>query len=170
MGDYNNTPQVMENRDLYRQLQYFRFIGSPEGGDDEAELSEEEKEKDARGKYDNLYACAHLYASDKNSLFVITTALDLEERFTQMASLSHTVVFHTNGEALRMIDWKSREGGRATRKKWFVQEAGTSRSGDNRGLHESRIWGPEGTLVASTLQDGMIRVSDKGRDKGRGKL
>lgn len=167
MGEYNNTPKVRENPELYRQLQYYRFIGSPEGGDDDADRpSAEEEEKDTRGEYDNLYACAHLYSSDRNSLFVIATALDVGERFVQMASLSHTVVFHTFGEALRMIDWKSAgEGGKggALKKKWFVQEASTSRSGENRGLHESRLWSPDGTLVATTMQDGMIRVKEKER-------
>lgn len=157
MGAYNDTREVRESPDLYRQLQYFRFIGSPEGADDSTKPSKEEEERDATGEYDNLYACAHLYASDKNSLFVITSALGLE-MIVQMASLSHTVVFHGLGEPLRMIDWRS--GGE---RKWFVQEGSTSRSGENRGLHESRIWGPDGTLVATTLQDGMVRVKDKER-------
>jgi acyl-CoA thioesterase II len=164
MREYNDTQKANENPDLYRQLQFYRFIGSPSGGDDAAPPSEEEREKDARGEYDNLYACAHLYTSDKNSLFVITTALDLEDRFVQMASLSHTVIFHTPGEALRMIDWKSTgEGGMPMKKKWFVQEASTSRSDGNRGIHESRLWAPDGTMVATTLQDGMVRVKPKER-------
>lgn len=158
MGAYNNTQKVRENPDLYRQLQYYRFLGSPEGGDDSAGPSKDEEERDARGEYDNLYACAHLYSSDKNSLFIITTALDMEERFMQMASLSHTVVFHALEKPLRMFDW-----GSSREKKWFVQEASTSRSGENRGLHESRLWAPDGTLVATTLQDGMIRVREKER-------
>lgn len=154
MGAYNDTREVRESPDLYRQLQYFRFIGTPEGGNDNAKPSKEEEEKDAKGDYDNLYACAHLYASDKNSLFVITSALDLEDSFVQIASLSHTVVFHNLGEPLRMFDWKS-----SGEKRWFVQEASSSQSGENRGLHESRIWGPDGTLIATTMQDGMIRLN-----------
>ena len=48
------------------------------------------------------------------------------------------------------------------RPKWFVQEAWTSNSGENRGCHESRLWDWEGgQVVATTLQDGMMRVRHK---------
>ncbi|KAL6710345.1 hypothetical protein ACN47E_009291 [Coniothyrium glycines] len=42
----------------------------------------------------NMHACAHLYASDRNSLFIIPYHLDRPRDFTRMASLSHTVIFH----------------------------------------------------------------------------
>ena len=108
----------------------------------------------------NLHACAHLYASDRNSLFQVTTVLDIAERedlAIAMASLSHTVVFHfpLGGEELRMED-EDEDGG--SRKRWFVQEAWIPRSADNRGMHESRIWDEKGLLIASTWQDGMVRV------------
>jgi acyl-CoA thioesterase len=42
-------------------------------------------------------------------------------------------------------------------KAWFVQEMSSSRGGEGRGLIESRIWSPSGTLVATTVQDALFR-------------
>ncbi|KAK2755091.1 hypothetical protein FQN54_006620 [Arachnomyces sp. PD_36] len=167
MRAYNESEEVnaRERPEEYRQLQFYRIIGSPGGADDDEGVGEREEERDQRGEFDNLYACAHLYASDKNSLFVITKALGSDDYLVQMGSLSHTVVFHTGGEGLRMVDWSSGEA----KKKWFVQEASTSTSGENRGLHESRIWGPDGRLVATTLQDGQVKMRGGG-GKGMRKL
>lgn len=164
MGKYNETEDVRKNPHRYRQLQFYRLRGSPDGG----ESPEDEKgvkSKDRAGEHDNLYACAHLYASDKNSIFVITRALGRSNTWVTMASLSHTVVFHEHGKSLRMVDWDSARKGQELRQKWFVQEAWTSRSGENRGLHESRLWGPDGTLLATTMQDSMIRMRNSKREK-----
>jgi hypothetical protein len=115
-----------------------------------------ENPKDADGEDLNLDTCAHMYASDRNSLFLIQRALGFYEHAVNMASLSHTVVFHGPTQHLRMRD---RDG----RRKWFLQEAWTSNSGANRGCHESRLWDwEEGRIVATTLQDGMVRIAEKG--------
>lgn len=118
----------------YRQLQLYRLIGSIDP-------------KDL-----NLHACAHLYASDRNSLFLITHALGIGDDFINMASLSHTVIFHADGEGLKMA------GNQSSGNKWFAQEGWTGRTEGNRGTHESRIWDGSGMLLATTLQDGMIRI------------
>lgn len=121
------------NPSNYRQLQYYHVIGH---------IAREDV---------NLHACAHLYASDRNSMFLVTRALGIGDEFGRMASLSHTVVLHVGAEGLRMVDGDGRE-------RWFVQEAWTERTGGGRGMHNSRLWDESGVHVASTLQDGMVRV------------
>ncbi|KAH9216960.1 thioesterase-like superfamily-domain-containing protein [Leptodontidium sp. 2 PMI_412] len=108
----------------------------------------------------NLHACAHLYASDRNSLYLIPNALHTGAEIRQMGSLSHSVVFHVSSEALLM-----REG------EWWVQESWTPRSGSGRAVHESWIWkledgegeGGRGrdVHIASSWQDGLVRYSEK---------
>ena len=121
----------------------------------------------------NLHACAHLYASDRNSLFVISRHLDINQHVSVMASLSHTVIFHVGVEALSMIGKEGTED-------WFCQEAWTDRVGDGRGVHNSRIWDGNGRHIATTLQDGLVRLRSEDREelertrvrlgKGRAKL
>ena len=142
----------------WRQLAFYRIL-----------VDEEDRREDPDNEL-QLHISAHLYASDRNSLFMIQRAYGYQRRETRMGSLGHTVVFHGGVERLRMADFK---GGRPE-SKWFVQEAWTSNSGENRGCHESRLWDwDKGEVVATTLQDGMVRVSaeradDAGPvDKGR---
>ncbi|KAH7342813.1 thioesterase-like superfamily-domain-containing protein [Rhexocercosporidium sp. MPI-PUGE-AT-0058] len=126
----------------YRQLTYYTPLGS-------LPLSSP-----------NLHACAHLYASDRNSLYLIPNALNTAEEIRQMGSLSHSVVFHVSSQELLM-----REG------EWCVQEAWTPRSGSGRGIHESWIWkledgeeeGGKGrdVHIASSWQEGVVRYSEK---------
>jgi acyl-CoA thioesterase len=104
----------------------------------------------------NIHACAHLYASDRNSLFIVARHFEVSDKFTHMASLSHTVVFHTPALHIMM---QSQSG-----KHWFTQEVWTTRAGGGRGMHHSRIIGLGGTHVATSLQEGMIRV---GLDENR---
>lgn len=124
----------------YRQLQFYRLIQD----DDRAEREEASTDL-------NLHAAAHLYASDRNSLFLLQRALGYEGVRTTMASLSHTVIFHGPADHLSMVD----EVGQS---KWFVQEAWTSNGGDNRGCHNSLLWDYDGgNVIGTTLQDGMLR-------------
>lgn len=100
----------------------------------------------------NIHACAHLYASDRNSLFIVANHLEISDKFTHMASLSHTVVFHCPVSQLML---QHQESGERT---WFCQEVWTTRAAGGRATHHSRIIGPDGAHVASTFQEGMIRV------------
>lgn len=126
----------------YRQLQYYRVLGALPPPDVDP----------------NLHACAHLYASDRNSMFLVANALGVGDEFGQMASLSHTVVLHVGAEGLAAL-------GQDGTARWFCQEARTERTGDGRGLHGSRIWDEGGVHVASTMQDGMLRAW-RGYDEG----
>ncbi|KAF2793196.1 acyl-CoA thioesteras-like protein [Melanomma pulvis-pyrius CBS 109.77] len=129
----------------------------------------------------NLHACAHLYASDRNSLFIIPNHLSLGRDYTRMASLSHTVIFHVGIQdlvmppeprinhpdadptlfeegSLPLCNVNGDLNGDKDGRKWFVQESWISRAAGGRGLHNSRLWDYErGTHVATTIQDGLLR-------------
>ena len=130
----------------WRQLSFYRLIKDDAvdfGGDDNGTSTL------------NLHACAHLYASDRNSLFLISNALNLADQPIAMSSLSHTVIFHGDPAALSMCDHQGRSI-------WFLQEAWTENGGLNRGCYESRLWrcndNGQDEIIATTKQDGMIRV------------
>jgi len=127
----------------------------------------------------NLHAIAHLYASDRNSLFIIPNHLSLGSSFTRMASLSHTVIFHVDADKLLFpneptdkppnaaptqiegLDDESASPDSSVKigeRKWFMQESWTTRVAGGRGLHTSRLWDPDsGVHLATTIQDGLIR-------------
>lgn len=100
----------------------------------------------------NLHAVGHLYASDRNSLFLAQRALAFERCSGHIGSLSHTVNFHGHASDLLMIDGDGH-------RKVFAQEAWVSNSGADRVCHNSRLWDVKsGKIVASTVQDGMMRI------------
>ncbi|KAI9721144.1 MAG: hypothetical protein M1828_005250 [Chrysothrix sp. TS-e1954] len=111
----------------------------------------------------NLHVCAHLYASDRNSLFHTNQLLEVQDKLlvrngaVQTASLSHTVIIHVGPEDLDLLDAGQEEG-----KRWFLMEAWTDRMSDGRGVYHSKIWGKGGRHVATSLQDGMVRLAWEG--------
>lgn len=137
----------------------------------------------------NMHACAHLYASDRNSLFIVPNHLNRPRDYTRMASLSHSVIFHVGIKDLIMTSeprinhqnadptlWEEgslplcNSGGDDVEKgekdadgrKWFVQEAWMTRATGGRGLHTSRLWDYErGVHIATTYQDGLIRFKSE---------
>ncbi|KAJ5773519.1 Acyl-CoA thioesterase [Penicillium paradoxum] len=160
MIGYNHAEEVKQHPERYRQLTQYRMIGSPDGNAS-ASLAQIRQREEA-GEYDNLYACAHMYSSDKNSLLLIPRALGIKH-WTEMASLTLTVIVHQHGEALRMIDWDrvsddDAGNGSELPMKWFVQEGWTPRAAENRAVHESHLWSPDGTLLATSLQDSLLRL------------
>lgn len=162
MKDYNQRKEIRERPDQYRQLTQYRLKGLPD--EDPTATLAQIKERDQAGEYDNLYACAHMYASDKNSLLLIPRALGIK-RWSEMASLTLTVIIHQHSEALRMIDWAATQTdkGHDVAMKWFIQENWTPQSAENRAVHESHLWSPDGTLIATSLQDSMLRLRKPGR-------
>lgn len=129
----------------------------------------------------NMHACVHLYASDRNSLFIVPNHLDRPRDYTRMASLSHSVVFHVGIKDLVMTAeprinhpnadptlWEDgllplsnlgeNSGSDKDGRKWFVQEAHLTRATGGRALHTSRMWDYDsGVHIATTFQDGLIR-------------
>jgi acyl-CoA thioesterase II len=165
MTSYNATEKVKQSPENYRQLTLYALKGSPQDPD-VAWSKQDLKHREKTGEFDNLYACAHMYASDKNSLLLIPRALG-HKTWSAMASLTLTVVFHHHGEALRMIDWDAgqEEDGKGLPRKWFIQEGWTPTSGENRAIHESYLWSPEGVLLATSYQDSLLRLEKPAREK-----
>lgn len=120
----------------------------------------------------NLHAVAHLYASDRNSLYLIGNALNVSDRITKIGSLSHSVVFHVNSTDMALADDRA---GLEDEGKWWVHENWTPRTGHGRAMHESRTWRSDGLHIASSWQEGLLRVGEgvtygDGILKGLGKL
>lgn len=129
MSAFNDTKKPED----WRQLSYYRCLG------------------DVPLNLPNLHACAHLYASDRNSLFLISNAVGFGDEIGSMGSLSHSVVFHVRSHELLMRG-----------EDWWCQEAWTSRSEGGRGMHESHIWNKEEIMIASTWQEGLVRKAEGG--------
>jgi acyl-CoA thioesterase II len=99
----------------------------------------------------NLEACAHLYHSDRESIFAIVKSYELSDLLEVASSLSHTVVFHVPGDEISFHD-------KTGRKRWFYHETKSKRISDGRALHEGKIYNRDGILVASTMQDGAFKL------------
>lgn len=90
------------------------------------------------------HICAVTYASD---LFLLTTALPphrvvIDDPGVQLASLDHAVWFHA---AFRADEWM------------YYDMVGTW-TGAGRALCQGRIYSRDGTLIASVVQEGLVRV------------
>jgi hypothetical protein len=180
MADYNRTRMPLERK----QLLFYTLRGSlplptapyppPPGSGKAMSLSREA----------NIHACAHLYASDCQSLQIVPRHVDKPRDCTRMASLSHSVIFHVGIRDLIMpaeprIDhpdadstlWEdvplplcNLEGygkGDKDGRKWFMQESWLTRAAGGRALHTSRMWDYDsGVHIATTFQDGLVRFRD----------
>lgn len=113
----------------------------------------------------NLHMCAHLYASDRNSLFIVAAHLGVGGSFSQMGSLTHTVTFHAPLKSLRL----DQKDSRLPQGDWFCKEDRTDRASVGRANFHSRVFSPDGVHVMSIMQDGMVRVGERpaGRDMSR---
>lgn len=99
-----------------------------------------------------VHVCAVTYVSD---LFLISSAmpphgLAASGRSVSAASLDHAVWFHA---PFRFDDWL------------FYDQSSTWAAGA-RALCRGLLFDRSGTLVASVMQEGMIRVRDRGRARG----
>ena len=136
MSDYNSRKSPVDRR----QLQYYSILGSLPPFDENP----------------NIHACAHMYASDRNGLFIIPNHTGAENGYSQMTSLSHTVILQSIAASdIGMLD---RQG----RPRWFCQELRMDGVDDGRGLVTSQMWADGGHVVASTMQDGLLRFTDEG--------
>jgi acyl-CoA thioesterase 8 len=72
-----------------------------------------------------------------------------------MVSLDHTIYFHRPSE-LRADEW-------------LFSEMVSPWAGDGRGLVFQQIWNRKGQLVATCIQEGLVRLKQKGDDERRGK-
>ncbi|KAI9709512.1 MAG: hypothetical protein M1820_003272 [Bogoriella megaspora] len=131
MEAWNRDKEMWKKRQLY----FYSVIGKMPSVEDEA----------------NLHVIAHLYACDHNALFLVPNLLGKGGEVDAMASLQISVVMQGG-----VGDW---DMGSKGNERWFCQESGVSWIGDGRALHESKIWSPEGRLVATTRQEGMVRLN-----------
>lgn len=179
MDAYNNPLHPLDRR----QLIYYSIRGSLPPILTTSSPTKSKKFKTPYSREANLHACAHLYASDRNSLFIIPNHLDLSTSFTRMASLLHTVIFHADPSVLYLpnepLDKLTNaaptqlEGNgsgspdaEAKERKWFMQESWMTRASGGRGLHTSRLWDPDsGVHLATTIQDGLIRFQEDAKMK-----
>jgi acyl-CoA thioesterase len=82
--------------------------------------------------------------------------------YSSMASLSHTVVFHVQAEEMSMVD---KDG----KPKWFCMEETIDHISHGRALEIAKLWDVEGNnAIASTMQDGMVRLTDGGGNHLKG--
>lgn len=117
----------------------------------------------------NLHICAHLYASDRNSLFIVANHYGVGDSFHQMASLAHTVIFHAPLRDLLLK--KEATSNSLPQGDWFCNEDRTDRASVGRAMFHSRVFSPNGVHVSSITQDGMIRVGEPpAGKKSRGRL
>jgi acyl-CoA thioesterase-2 len=89
----------------------------------------------------NHHLAAFTYASDVSLLGASLTAHQANPPEVQMASLDHTIWFH---RPFRVDEW------------WLYDQWSPSASG-GRGLSLGRVFQPDGTLVATVAQEGLIR-------------
>ena len=73
-------------------------------------------------------------------------------RLGMMVSLDHSIYFH--------------EPRRVRADEWMLSEMQSPWSGDGRGFVVQKIFGRDGTLLASCMQEGVVRLDSKGREKG----
>ena len=88
-----------------------------------------------------LHRAAFTYASDIGLLGAALAAHDVSPSDVQMASLDHTIWFH---RPFRVDDW------------WLYDMQSPSAQGA-RGLALARVYTPDGRLVATAAQEGLIR-------------
>lgn len=168
MREFNAKRHPMERR----QLIFYRMIFDREKG--------EKEEEEGMNMNMNMQLCAHLYASDRNSLFIVANLFDLGDLFTNMSSLSHTVIFHAEEGEMRFGSSSSASASKTTTTttttkrtkspfhkannndgggRWFCMEVFGSRIHGGRAVHNCRIFNDEGTHIATCMQDGLIRFA-----------
>ena len=89
-----------------------------------------------------VHLAAFTYASDMSLLGVTLAAQEKRPPDVQMASLDHTIWFH---RPFRADEW------------WLYEQWSPSAQG-GRGLALAEVYTPDGTLVATVAQEGLIRV------------
>jgi acyl-CoA thioesterase len=131
MAAYNEARSALDRR----QLHFYKILG------DIPSVQEDP----------NLHAAAHLYASDRNGLFPIPNHLGVGDDYSAIASLSHTVIFHVEGDELNTLN----QYGKPI---WFCQELEVDRIAHGRALVTSKVWRDDGLHVFTHFQDGQLRM------------
>ena len=112
----------------------------------------------------NLHRCAHLYESDRNSLFHVANHMDVGDVYTQMGTLVHTTMFHSTTKNLMFGPSENRNSpmdNASAKGRWFAHEDWFDRTSNGRTLYHGRLLAADGTHVATVVQDGMLRYTKK---------
>ncbi|KAJ2901908.1 hypothetical protein MKZ38_001260 [Zalerion maritima] len=81
--------------------------------------------------------------------------LDKRPKLGMMVSLDHAIYFH--------------EPERVRADRWMMCEMESPWAGDGRGVVLQRIFDEEGVLVATCVQEGVVRLREEGKEEGQGK-
>jgi acyl-CoA thioesterase II len=124
-----------------------RFVSPPPWSDEFAGASEEPARvwmrADGRLPDDRLlHVCMLTYGSDLTLLGSVLVRHDRAEGPVQMASLDHAMWFHRPFRA----------------DEWLLYTCYSPFAGGGRGLATGRFTQADGTLVATTVQEGLVRV------------
>lgn len=145
-----------------------RRTGGGQHDKDEEGTDSDSGKSNSKWRHINLSICAHLYASDRESLYLATRSLGLREAVgaggarSALASISHSVVLHDLGDGVVFPDAEVGD----ERERWFCQEVRTDRWADGRVLVHGRIFDVDtGRHVASTMQDGILKVDFGGEEE-----
>lgn len=101
----------------------------------------------------NAHIVTHAYESDRNGLIMLGNHLGYGFNMGLAASLSFSFYVHVNAEEAVM-----RGDG------WWIQEVYWPRVSAGRAMMETRTWSPEGKLIASGYQDGIIMPGKSGKE------
>ncbi|KAI8091922.1 HotDog domain-containing protein [Thamnidium elegans] len=97
-----------------------------------------------------LHACVIAYASDSGFVGTAAKANDVPARgIGMLASLDHSMWFHASAKA----------------DDWLLYDMHSPRSSGGRGVAFGRIYSRDGVLVATTAQEGILRLSKKEQAK-----
>ncbi|CAO0793132.1 unnamed protein product [Mucor circinelloides] len=94
-----------------------------------------------------LHACIIAYASDSGFINTAATANGFtfnSESIGMMTSLDHSVWFHAQARA----------------DEWLLYDIHSPRTNNGRGVAFGRIYNRDGVLVATTAQEGIVRLSE----------
>ncbi|KAG2227460.1 hypothetical protein INT45_007485 [Circinella minor] len=99
-----------------------------------------------------LHACIIAYASDSGFIGTAALANGLSPRaIGMMASLDHSMWFHAPARA----------------DEWLLYEMQSPRTSEGRGVAFGRIYTQDGTLIATTAQEGIVRLSRREQERRR---
>ncbi|KAL0089418.1 thioesterase-like superfamily-domain-containing protein [Phycomyces blakesleeanus] len=95
-----------------------------------------------------LHACSIAYASDSGLIITAARANGyVYDAMGMVVSLDHSIWFHTPAR----ID------------EWLLYDMHSPRTSEGRGIAFGKIYSRDGTLVATTAQEGLVRLSEKGQ-------
>ncbi|KAK7205285.1 thioesterase-like superfamily-domain-containing protein [Myxozyma melibiosi] len=101
----------------------------------------------------NMHLAAHIYASDRNSLFTSSRLINRVDDINRVVSLSHTIIFYPPSKPSRGLFVRAD-------KSWNTMESWTTRSGDGRLSYVGRMYDDEGEMFAEFMQDGLCKFGD----------